>query len=101
MTGKQPTPPADLVAEAVARELAAIAKVDEDLAQSGLAAVAQVLARELDDAETPATAKAACSRALAEALAQLRDQLPQGEEKDKVHDLGARRAARLARRAKA
>jgi hypothetical protein len=89
------------VAAAVDRDLAQIAKLDKALAESALAASAQALAREIDDPDNSATSKSMCARALLDALAQLREQLPEPDEKDKLDELSARRTARIAGRAKA
>lgn len=71
-----------------------------DLSKSGLAESALVLARELDDRETSATAKASCARALLATLEQLRELAGFAPEKGKggdgIDELSARRAARLA-----
>jgi len=81
--------------EAVLRDLATIAKADPALAESGLAAMARVLARELDHPFNSATSKSMCAKALADALGQLRDLMPVEQEGDQLDDLSARRAERL------
>lgn len=86
------------VVEAVERDLAAVKKVAPDLASSTLAASALALALELDTAENSATSKAACARTLVDVMAQLRSLMPEKAEGDKLDDLAARRASRLARR---
>lgn len=91
---------APTVAAAVDRDLAVIAKLDKALAQSALAASAQALAREIDDPGNSATSKSMCARALLDALAQLREQIPEHDEKDKLDELSARRTARIAGRAR-
>jgi hypothetical protein len=82
------------VADAVDRDLAAIRKRAPELADSALAALALSLAREIDDADNSATAKAACGRTMHEALATLRALTPAEEAKDKVSDIGRKRAQR-------
>jgi hypothetical protein len=89
-----------------ARKGAVEKAVEKDLKQlrlvdAGLGATALELARQLDDKETPATAKATCARALVRSLERVReltpsfeDEKPPAKEKDKVDDLAARRAAR-------
>lgn len=82
------------VREAVQRDLDAIAERDSALAESGLAMSALALAAELDDFEVSATAKAACARALAEALGTLRELVPPAAEADALDELASRRADR-------
>jgi len=84
------------VVAAVTRDLAAIRRRDPDLSQSALAASALVLAGELDDPENSATSKSMCARALTETMERLRDLLPPDTEADRLDDLSARRAERLA-----
>ena len=83
------------VSEAVARDVAAMARVDKAIAESGHAATARALARELDHPWNSATSKSMCARALTETLDRLRELLPPEEEGDGLDDLAARRAARL------
>lgn len=83
------------VSEAVARDVAAMARRDRSIAESGHAATARALARELDHPWNSATSKSMCARALTETLDRLRELLPPEEEKDGLDDLSARRAARL------
>jgi hypothetical protein len=80
------------VVSGVERDLAAL---PAELAVSGLASSALEMARQLDGDGQPA-AKAACARALARALGELRAIDPQ-EGRDSFDDLSARRAARRAR----
>ena len=82
--------------EAVGRDLAELAGRAPGLDQSALAAMALVMARELDSETTTATAKANCARVLADALEQLRALAPEKPEGDKVDDLNARRSKRRA-----
>lgn len=81
---------------AVRRDLRQIAKRDPELAKSGLAASALALAAELDDPDNSATAKAACARALTETLDRLRELVPPAVEQDRLDELAAARAARIA-----
>jgi len=90
--------PSLTVVASVQRDLAKIAQLDSELAQSGLAASALALAKELDKPGNSATSKSMCARALAEALLRLMEQAPEPEEEDKVKDLSARRQKRLARK---
>jgi len=83
--------------DAVARDLAAIREGDPDLAESGLAAVAERLAYELEHPFNSATSKAQCAKALNETLDRLRELAPdQEEEGDDVDRLNAEREQRLA-----
>ena len=86
------------VLEAVEGDIAEIAKRDKALADSGLAAMAKQLARELD-ANNSATSKSMCARALMDALEKLRDLAPADDAKDRVDELGARRDKRRSRAA--
>jgi len=83
------------VVDAVERDLSTIRRLSPDLADSGLAASALVLAAELDSPGNSATSKSMCARALIEALERLRELAPAGDEEDKLDELGARRAARI------
>jgi hypothetical protein len=82
----------ETVAAGVERDLAAL---PGDLGKSGLALSALELARQLDG-DGSAAAKAACARALARALSELREMSP-ASESDVFDDLTARRAARVAK----
>lgn len=84
------------VVAATQRDLAAIRKVDADLAKSSLAAAALSLAVELDEPGNSATSKAMCASALAKTLEQLRSMLPERVELDGLDDLITRRAERRA-----
>lgn len=86
------------VVAAVKRDLQAL---PPELAESGLAASALTLARQLDHPKVPANQKATCARALHEALRELRSLAPPKQERSKLDDLTARRQARLARGADA
>lgn len=82
------------VVEAVELDLAEIAERDEQLAKSGLAAVALRLALELDHPFNSATSKGQCAKTLNETLDRLRELAPEKEESDGVDDLAERRRAR-------
>jgi hypothetical protein len=84
------------VLAAVERDLEALARRDQDLASSGLAATALTMARALDDPKNSATSKSMCARVLSDTLARLRALAPAAEERDGLDDLSARRAARRA-----
>lgn len=86
---------AKTVVAGVERDLAAIAKIDAALANSALATTALMLAESMDDPGNSATSKSMCARALVDVLEQLRELTPEGEQKDGVDDLSARRARRL------
>jgi hypothetical protein len=80
------------VVTGVERDLAAL---PGDLGSSGLALSALELARQMDG-DGSAAAKAACGRALARALGELRAMSPAAQT-DVFDDLAARRAKRVAR----
>lgn len=82
------------VADAVQRDIDAIAKRDKDLAESGLAASALALAREIDAVGNSATSKSMCAKALREALDRLYELAPDEQETDGVDELSRRRKAR-------
>lgn len=65
-----------------------------DIGTSGLALSALALARKLDDGETSATAAAACGRALARALGELRALCPAETPATAFDEVAAKRAAR-------
>lgn len=81
----------ETVVAGVERDLAGL---PGNLGRSGLALSALELARQLDG-DGSAAAKAACGRALAKALAELRTLNP-AVESDVFDDLAARRAKRVA-----
>lgn len=83
------------VLEATRRDLAAIGRRQKTLATGGLAASALALARTLDDSETAPAARAACAKTLAEILAQLREQAPPAQVRDRVDSLQRRAGAKL------
>lgn len=94
------TPPSAVgsVVDAVGRDLAAIAKVDDELARSALAALALELARQIDNVGNSATSKSMCAGQLRDTLDRLRELMPKSADKDDLDELSARRAARLASR---
>lgn len=99
---RRPAKPADSpVAEALERDLKQIERVDEDLANSALAASARILARELDNPENSVTSKLTCARELRETLGRLRELVPDDQEADKLDELSRRRAKRIAGRRQA
>jgi hypothetical protein len=75
-------------------ELVRLREVAPDLAAGTLAAQALVLADQLDDPDTSATAKSMCSRALTDVMDRLRELAPKQEEADQLDHLVSRRAAR-------
>lgn len=86
------------VEESTQRDLDAIAKRDEALAESAIAASALAMARELDNASNSATSKAMCAKALREAMDRLRELAPEVEKSDDLDELSRRRSKRLGRR---
>lgn len=86
--------PALKVFAAVERDIAEIAKRDKRLAESGLAAAALALARELDKPKNSATSKSMCAKALRETLDRLRELTPPERTMDGIDDLAAKRATR-------
>ena len=90
------------VVEAAERDLAALREVSPELADSAMAATALALAVEIDRPKNSATSKAMCAKVVIDIFEQLRALAPEPEEKeDRLVDLAARRAARLARSATA
>lgn len=85
------------VLESVERDLEAMRRRDPGVADSGCAAAALQLARELDSDRNSATSKAMCAKALLEMMETLRSQLPPAEERDRLDELAGRRSARLGR----
>ena len=96
MATKRRAKPKLTVLAAVEGDLKLLAKRDPALAKSALAASALALARLLDDGSNSATSRAMCARALTETLDRLFERAPDEQEADKLDDLSARRAARLA-----
>lgn len=86
------------VVAAVTRDIEEITKPKPEMAESGLAATALALARELDSGTNSATSKSMCSRELRGTLDRLRELVPKGEEGDKLDGLRRQRADRLAGR---
>jgi hypothetical protein len=84
------------VLEAVERDLAEIRERDERLADSALAELAKVMARQLDAESTSATSKSMCAGKLHEALDRLRELAPPRQEDDRIEDLASRSRLRLA-----
>jgi hypothetical protein len=84
------------VVGALKAELAAMGRTAPELADSTLAAAALALARAVDASKTSPTAKSMCARELRELLGELRDRMPEGEERDRLDELTARRDARVA-----
>lgn len=83
---------------AVQRDLDALG--DDGLAKSGLAQVALTLAAGLDS-DSSLTSKAMASKALADALGELRAMAPEKKEKDGVDEIAERYAKRRAGKAAA
>lgn len=84
------------VVDAVDRDVDEIRKAAPALADSALAAAALALAYEIADPYNSATAKAACTKALMEAMATLRELAPPAETKDDLDSIIAGRVLRLA-----
>lgn len=89
------------VGAAVRRDLDTLAKRAPDLAESALAASSLRLAEALDDPNNSATSKSMCARALLDTLDRLLELAPAPEENTPVDELRAKRATRLAGKAKA
>ena len=83
------------VVEGVERELA---KLPEDLRESGFAAVALAMAERIDAGRG---SPSECGKVVIDALARLRELTPPQHERTRLDELTARRQARLARRADA
>ena len=83
---------------AVLRDLA---RLPLDVSGSTAAAACIELARQVDDSDNSATSKSMCARVLVDTMAALRALVPDEPEGDKVEDIAARRAARLAGKPKA
>ncbi len=81
---------------AVEENLKLLARRDPQLARSPLAASLLALARELDAPGNSATSRAMCAKAYSDTFEQLWALAPEDEEADRLDDLSARRAARLA-----
>lgn len=89
--------PGSTVADAVTRDLTALAKVSPELATGALAATAMSLARQIDLAAN-ATASSNAANALLNTLEQIRDLAPPERKANALDDLASRRALRLDRR---
>lgn len=85
------------VEAAVKRDIAQIALLDPQLAESGIAATAIALAREIDSGGNSATSKSMCARALQDALRDLRELAPPNRQRDRLDELADRRADRATR----
>lgn len=96
VTPRMPAREVGAVEAAVGRDIRDLAKRDQKLAKSGLAASAIALAREIDIPKNSATSKSMCARALAETLERLRALAPPAEEADGIDDLASRRTKRIA-----
>jgi hypothetical protein len=83
------------VAEAVSRDLEAIAAQSPELAQSALAATATVLAEALDGKASP-TAKSMLAKSLLEIVNRITELAPPVRKSNALTDLTAVRALRLA-----
>lgn len=83
-------PETDETLSAVDRDLALL---PDELAQSGLAASARALARELDRPNS-ATSKSMCARALHDALDRLRDLAPPRKTHDRLDEVNEKREQR-------
>jgi hypothetical protein len=84
------------VVGALKADLAIMGRAAPELAESSLAATALALARAIDAPRTSPTAMSMCARELRELLDRLRELMPEGEERDRLDDLSARRATRVA-----
>jgi hypothetical protein len=73
-----------------------LARLPDELAGSGLAMSAVVMARILDDPEGSFTSKSMCQARLQDALDRLRELAPVEEARDGIDDLTQRRAQRRA-----
>jgi hypothetical protein len=82
------------VVEAVERELDDLRTIDARLADSGLAALALAMAREIDSSGNSATSKAMCAGRLHDAMDRLRELTPDEQERTQLDELTERRAKR-------
>ena len=85
------------VVRATRRDLAAIKKLDEELADSALAAIALALAKEVDQAKS-GQLRSMCAGQLREVLKELRSLTPAATQDDGVDRIRAGRAKRRAAR---
>ena len=88
------------LAEAVTSEVDLLAKRARPVAESSLAALAGVMAREIDSPGNSATAKSMCAGRLIDALDRLHQMVPAEVERDGLDELQKRREARLVKPAK-
>lgn len=86
------------VIEAVERDIERIRRRDPELADSALAASAVAMAYEIALPFNSATSKSMCQARLAETLGTLRELMPPEQKRDKIDEIAARRADRLAAR---
>jgi hypothetical protein len=86
----QIVPETDETLTAVDRDLE---RLPRDLAESGLAASARALARELDRPNS-ATSKSMCARALHDALDRLRELAPPERKADRIDEVNRKREER-------
>jgi hypothetical protein len=84
------------VVEAVQRD---IEKLGPEVAETGLAATALVLARRLDDPRTSSTSVSMCSKSLIDTMEKLHAAAPPKEVRDGITDIAAARAERRRRAA--
>lgn len=82
------------VIDAVDHDIGEIRERDEGIAESAHAATAVRLAYELEHPFNSATAKAACAKTLNETMDRLRELAPEQPKKDRVDEIGAKRAKR-------
>lgn len=82
------------VIDAVEHDLAEIRELDEELANSALAATAERMAYELEHPFNSATSKAQCAKALNETMDRLRELSPEQEEGDSLDAISNRRKGR-------
>lgn len=90
-----------MVIAAVRRDIDGLVARDPSIEGAALAAVALVLAAELDKTDISATAKSMCAKSLMDALERLREMVPARVLDDAVDDLTARRDERIAKAAQA
>lgn len=85
------------VADAVRRDLDELDAQQPGIGASALALAAVVLAEQMDGRKVSATAKSMCAARLLETLATLRESVPPKVEKDRIDEVGRKRAARKRR----
>lgn len=84
------------VEEATQRDLDRIAERDQELAESGLAASALALSREIDKPENSATSKSMCAKSLLDTMNRLRELAPPVRGVNPLDEIRARRDQRVA-----